>query len=898
MKRIFTFLTAVLLLSGMVKTWAGGTFSLPFTSENVTDITFKITGYTSQSGTKFKMQGNGKGNISISVKAESAEAWAQTITEAADGNKEISLNDDFQSAMTGTAIINFKATDGYSLKEVVIEGADAIQTGMTATVVAGEEPDPTPSPGPDPGDDKTTATVWTGTLNTGAWADGLSLIFSGAEFKAGDVITLNLTGTQTGSQIQIGYENGTDSYAWAMNGIDNYFTIDAATEHKLTLDEAWAAALNSGKILRVNGNNITVSGVTITSAKTEGVTAAEPAPVVPVDPYESWNKFVVDDNTEYSPDAWQLYAKVVKQDGMAEIQEGDVLCIEFTTSSGDLNFQYGFKCKEGDSHAGYVVKDDVTYGYGAYRYYGENDYTTDISSPYYITVDEVLATQLESGNELWLRGTGFALNKITLMQRPDRRRFIWVDLLIPDASMAGKKNYGYGEDKENDMKIADWMGTAKVVEMPAGSGKYAIKMYHEWWDTDESGKILNDYDGNKAAHREQLNEQHSLPVRIRRANTPNLALIKVGDMLRIDVTCYTDMGDDSNTIETCGEKSSQAQLGTYDPTLTPGPDPEKPLQAFHPFTIGDADEDGNRANYKEWGVTNENKIIDFEIGAVMLKYITRYGLSINGRKFYLNSVKAKVYIDDDNETTETEHVIHDYFYNTTIPGSEFDKMTENSSVYIYFEDGDEYTEHRVAKYQDADKNIFIGYQTEYYDTPQKMDDPTRWAEPEISVRFKNEVQGELTWERLHIAAYLYDNHFPVPKKDEEAEAKAMRAPNKAKEDPNAVYPIDNVAIRAYKDETTGQKVFAFAALDPTLVQRIKDNGINLRGKKFVNVSDVRVDPTLTGILGVETDNTDKSIDYNAPYEVYNLQGMRVSEPVPGMLHIVRQGNKVEKVIIR
>lgn len=176
-----------------------------------------------------------------------------------------------------------------------------------------------------------------------------------------------------------------------------------------------------------------------------------------------------------------------------------------------------------------------------------------------------------------------------------------------------------------------------------------------------------------------------------------------------------------------------------------------------------------------------------------------------------------------------------------------------------------------------------------------MDDPDRWTESEISVRFKNEIQGELTWERLHIAAYLYDNHFPEDKK-EEAKSR-MNSPEKASEDPNAVIPIDNVAIRTYTDES-GKKVFAFAALDQNLVDQIKANGINLRGKKFMHVDAVRVDPTLTGILGVENDNEKDSIDYNAPYEVYNLQGMRVSEPVRGALHIVRQGNKVEKVIIR
>lgn len=1012
MKRIFTFLTILFLLSGMVKTWAGGTHNLPFPSEgNVTDITFKITGYVAQSGTKLKMQGEGKGNITVSVKADGAASWAQTISQQADGNPEIQLSDDFQTAMTGTAILNFKATDGYTLKGVMIEGADAINS-MTSSVVTGggDEPGPQPSEktsasvwtgsfntgswensltlkfensdfkagdeitltlsGTHAGDNNSqiqlgyqngetkvwamngsndffdvntdtsfkltltddfaaalnegktfivngrdititdisitslktegvtatptdipaisTATVWTGSVATNDWGNGLTLYFSNSEFKAGDIITLKLTGTSEGSQIQAGYEDDTQTggYHWAMDGDNNYFTINAATEHKITLDEAWATALNAGKGLRVNGINITIASVDITSLKTEGVTASEPKPV---DPYEGWTKFPSEDLAVAMSD-WNLYPRVIKQDGMAEIREGDVICVEFTPGTGDLNFQYGFGCKEGDTFDGYNVKNDETYGYGAYRYYGTEDHTTGIKSPYYITVDEVLARQLNEGKELWIRGTNFTINKITALQNPDRRNFIWVPLFVPDASMAGKKNYGYGPDKDNDMEISDWMGTAKVVEMPAGSGNYAVKFFHEWWDTDEEGNIADDADENKKNHAEQLGEKHSLPLRLRRANVPNFALLKVGDMLRINVTCYTDLSEDTNTISTCAEKSSQAQLGTYDPTLTPGPDPEKPLQAFVPFSIGD-----KGANYKDWGQSTENKVIDFEIGAVMLKYITRYGLSINGRKFYLNSVYAKVYTDEDNNTTETEYVIHDYFYNKTIEPSAFTDMTDHSSVYIFMEDGNNYTEHRIAKYEDKDFKNFIGYETEYFDEPQEMTDASRWTEPEISVRFKTSYEGTLTWERLHVAAYLYDNHFPADKK-EDAETR-MHAPDKAKEDPNAVIPIENVAIRTYTDEN-GRKVFAFAALDQNIVDQIKANGISLRGKKFAHIDEVRVDPTLTGILGVEADSTNESIDYNAPYEVYNLQGIRVSEPLPGALHIVRQGNKVEKVIIR
>ena len=39
-------------------------------------------------------------------------------------------------------------------------------------------------------------------------------------------------------------------------------------------------------------------------------------------------------------------------------------------------------------------------------------------------------------------------------------------------------------------------------------------------------------------------------------------------------------------------------------------------------------------------------------------------------------------------------------------------------------------------------------------------------------------------------------------------------------------------------------------------------------------------------------------DANAPTEYYNLQGIRITHPVTAGTYIVRQGNKVSKIIIR
>lgn len=53
---------------------------------------------------------------------------------------------------------------------------------------------------------------------------------------------------------------------------------------------------------------------------------------------------------------------------------------------------------------------------------------------------------------------------------------------------------------------------------------------------------------------------------------------------------------------------------------------------------------------------------------------------------------------------------------------------------------------------------------------------------------------------------------------------------------------------------------------------------------------------IEGPTGIETVGADA--DANAPVEYFNLQGVKVANPENGCLYIRRQGNKVEKVIIR
>lgn len=63
------------------------------------------------------------------------------------------------------------------------------------------------------------------------------------------------------------------------------------------------------------------------------------------------------------------------------------------------------------------------------------------------------------------------------------------------------------------------------------------------------------------------------------------------------------------------------------------------------------------------------------------------------------------------------------------------------------------------------------------------------------------------------------------------------------------------------------------------------------------MGDVDIDVTFTGKLESSGIENVEAADNDAPVEYYNLQGVRVSDPTPG-LYIRRQGNNVSKVIIR
>lgn len=68
------------------------------------------------------------------------------------------------------------------------------------------------------------------------------------------------------------------------------------------------------------------------------------------------------------------------------------------------------------------------------------------------------------------------------------------------------------------------------------------------------------------------------------------------------------------------------------------------------------------------------------------------------------------------------------------------------------------------------------------------------------------------------------------------------------------------------------------------------------------IAEVEVSDMSAGVDDVTSDNDDNgAIDYNAPVEVYNINGMRVADSVDGLatgLYIVRQGNAVQKISVK
>lgn len=77
------------------------------------------------------------------------------------------------------------------------------------------------------------------------------------------------------------------------------------------------------------------------------------------------------------------------------------------------------------------------------------------------------------------------------------------------------------------------------------------------------------------------------------------------------------------------------------------------------------------------------------------------------------------------------------------------------------------------------------------------------------------------------------------------------------------------------------------------LEGLKFGGLIIKGERFHLDRCELLNPA--GISDAFTD-APSEIDWSAPVEIYNLQGMRVSEMAPGQLYIVRQGALTKKVV--
>lgn len=88
--------------------------------------------------------------------------------------------------------------------------------------------------------------------------------------------------------------------------------------------------------------------------------------------------------------------------------------------------------------------------------------------------------------------------------------------------------------------------------------------------------------------------------------------------------------------------------------------------------------------------------------------------------------------------------------------------------------------------------------------------------------------------------------------------------------------------------------FTDALTADEFIEALHNDGFYMKGQKFTFTGMNLYNPKTDGISAPVAD--DNAIDFNAPVEIYNIQGIRVNEMSAGNLYILRQGNKVAKVI--
>ncbi|MCM1036556.1 MAG: hypothetical protein NC406_04450 [Bacteroides sp.] len=658
----------------------------------------------------------------------------------------------------------------------------------------------------------------------------------------------------------------------------------------------------------------------------------EPEKPEPAVPDAGYNVITLWDESKDFSD-WELFELDVRSKLTGELTDlypGDRIRIT-STNSGSHQLQWGYllapeKLDE-DMTVGFHNKNDGHEKWASLWYAWVNGLiyveTADNVVDVVLTEAFVDALNADPDARFILRSPDLNLSKVELLQVAKRRKHVWLPLFIPGeypthiTNMSAKNTFGSNPDKTgNPADLCRWMGTGIIRNVAAEGAEpeYVYQFDGEWWDEGITAEPENN--ARKIRYAEMRDEKNSYPLRLMRENTPNFSKLKFGDVVRITVRVngpeYTDLSENP--------EGPQAQLGTYDPAKIENL--EDPYSGFVPMTLA------NGLTYRDWGADEiYTQVLDFTIDQTLLDHITRYGLTINGRMYSVMSVMAKVYVDDD-DYQGGGYSDEEYFFNHTFDGSYFQDLTQRSIVVVSIGGDKYYDEHRTNFYTDADRTSLSGYKTETLDADNRGEVPADrlidgvTPSPEkMSVSYFNPNTGAvsgadvLVRTRFHRAAYLYQNHFPLCEgvdlpfymTDEleqlypETAAAASKAPRRAPRadrvvEDNSVKPVDGVGVGTHVDPD-GRMHFAIAFYDKNILDAVKANGIAVRGKQIGNpqLYVLRDAGDLTGVEDAVAADSE-SIDYSAPYELYNMQGMRVAEPVRGTIYIVKQGLKVEKKV--
>lgn len=124
---------------------------------------------------------------------------------------------------------------------------------------------------------------------------------------------------------------------------------------------------------------------------------------------------------------------------------------------------------------------------------------------------------------------------------------------------------------------------------------------------------------------------------------------------------------------------------------------------------------------------------------------------------------------------------------------------------------------------------------------------------------------------------------------------AGQAPMRAEGDPESGIYVENQTI------PSGERQFVDVPLESDHVQKMINYGLWLEGKD-ADLQNIYLRSPMsvsaTDEVEEEINLTDTCVDFNQPYEAYTLDGRRVADIEAPGLYIVRQGNKVQKIIRR